>query len=263
MSQAEIEKVFSRLPPLVDFAPEDFEITPLAGLTNLNFRLRNSAHDWVLRIPKPETSRYIDREAEAHNQSLAIDLGVAPRVSWQDRAGNSLTPTLSSSRALQTADFDSDELLAAILAPIQRLHRSQLRFRGKVDLNQLLRRYFEITSRADQERLWPRMQQAERVLSLLETRDSPYVASHNDLVLDNLLLDTERVWLIDWEFSAMASPYWDLATLCNAADLDLEQSQRLLRAYHAGAPPMDESVLFDYRGLLRLLGDCWMAAFAD
>jgi len=26
---------------------------------------------------------------------------------------------------------------------------------------------------------------------------------------------------------------------------------------------MDESVLFDYRGLLRLLGDCWMAAFAD
>ena len=263
MSQAEIEEVFSRLPPLTDFAPEDFEITPLAGLTNHNFRLQNSAHDWVMRIPKPETNRYIDREAEAHNQSLAFDLGIAPQASWRDSAGITLTPTLSSSRALHAADFDSDKLLPAILAPVQRLHRSRLRFRGQVNLNHLLRRFFEILSRADQQRLWPRMQQAERVLSLLEARDSLYVASHNDLVLDNLLLDNKRIWLIDWEFSAMASPYWDLATLCNAANLDLQQSQRLLRVYCAGAPPMDESVLFDYRGLLRLLSDCWMAAFAD
>jgi len=263
VNQAEIEKLFSHLPPLVDFAPEDFEITPLAGLTNHNFRLQNSAHDWVMRIPRPETNRYIDREAEAHNQSLAFDLGIAPQPSWRDGAGITLTPTLRSSRALHAADFDSDKQLSAILAPIQRLHRSQLRFRGKVDLNHLLRRFFEMLSRADQQRLWPRMQQAERVLSLLEARDSPYVASHNDLVLDNLLLANKRIWLIDWEFSAMASPYWDLATLCNAANLDLEQSQRLLRAYCAGAPPMDESVLFDYRGLLSLLSDCWMAAFAD
>lgn len=263
MSQAEIEKAFSRLPPLLEFVPEDFEITPLAGLTNHNFRLQNSTHDWVMRIPKPETSPYIDRKAEAHNQALAFDLGVAPQACWRDSAGVTLTPTLRSSRALQAADFDSDNMLAAILAPIQRLHRSQLRFRGKVDLNHLLRRYFEILSQADRQRLWPRMQQAERILSLLEARDSLYVASHNDLVLDNLLLDNKRIWLIDWEFSAMASPYWDLATLCNAANLDLENSQRLLRVYCAGAPAMDESVLFDYRGLLRLLSECWMAAFAD
>ena len=263
MSQAEIEKVFSRLPPLMDFVPEDFEITPLSGLTNHNFRLHNSTHDWVMRIPKPETNQYIDRKAEAHNQSLAFELGIAPQASWRDSAGITLTPTLRSSRALQAADFDSDKLLATILAPIQRLHRSQLRFHGKVDLSHLLCRFFEILSQADQQRLWPRMQQAERVLSLLEARDSPYVASHNDLVLDNLLLDNKRIWLIDWEFSAMASPYWDLATLCNAANLDLEQSQRLLRAYSAGAPAMDESLLFDYRGLLRLLSDCWMTAFAD
>ena len=263
MNQAEIEKVFSRLPPLTGFAPGDFEITPLAGLTNYNFRLQNRAHDWVLRIPKPDTSRFIDRDAEAHNQSLAFDLGIAPQVSWRDSKGTTLTPTLVSSRALSAVDFGNDKLLLAILAPIQQLHRSQLRFRGTLDLNDLLRRYFELLSQADQQRLGPRMQQAERVLSLLETRDNPYVASHNALILDNLLLDNERIWLIDWEFSAMASPYWDLATLCNAANLDLKQSQRLLRVYCAGAQPMDESVLFDYRGLLRLLSDCWMAAFAD
>jgi thiamine kinase-like enzyme len=118
-------------------------------------------------------------------------------------------------------------------------------------------------SGTDQQRLGPRLQQAERVLKLLQTRDGDYVASHNDLVLDNLMLDDTRLWLIDWEYSAMASPYWDLATLCNAANLDLAQSQRLLRVYCAGSRVMEESILFDYRELLKLLSDCWMAALAD
>jgi thiamine kinase-like enzyme len=69
--------------------------------------------------------------------------------------------------------------------------------------------------------------------------------------------------MIDWEYSAMASPYWDLATLCNAAQLDLAQSRQLLRDYCTDAAQMKESTLFDYRGLLKLLNDCWMAALAD
>jgi thiamine kinase-like enzyme len=101
------------------------------------------------------------------------------------------------------------------------------------------------------------------VLKLLQTRDDIYVASHNDLVLENLMFDNSRLWLIDWEYSAMASPYWDLATLCNAANLDLQQSQRLLRVYCAGEWVMEESILFDYRGLLKLLSDCWMVALTD
>jgi hypothetical protein len=61
----------------------------------------------------------------------------------------------------------------------------------------------------------------------------------------------------------MASPYWDLAILCNEAELDLEQSRFLLQAYCVDGPAMKESILFDYRGLLKLLSDCWMAALAD
>ena len=262
MSQAELEKVFPRLLPLADYAPGDFEITPLAGFTNYNFRLQNPLQDWILRIPKPETDRFIDRHAEAHNQSLAFELGIAPQVSWRDSSGVTLTSTLSSAHALRASDFNSDKMLHTIVAPIQLLHLSQAGFNGRVDLKELLSRHFDRLSQTDQERLRPRLQQAERVLSLLETRDCAYVASHNDLVLDNLLLENERLWLIDWEYSAMASPYWDLATLCNAADLDFEQSRRLLQVYSAGGRQMDESILFDYRGLLKLLSDCRMAALA-
>lgn len=263
MNQADLEAVFRRLPLLQGFLPRDFKITPLAGYTNHNFRLQNHRDDWVLRIPKPETDCFIDREAEAHNQALACGLGIAPQASWRDSSGITLTPTLSSSRALRATDFGDDNMLQAILTPVQRLHRSGLAFLGRVDLKELLSSHFAILKPTDRERLKPRLQQAERLLSLLETSDSPYVASHNDLVLENLLLDDANIWLIDWEYSAMASPYWDLATICNAANLDLNRSRRLLQLYSNGGGPMQESILFDYRGLLKLLTDCWMAALVE
>ncbi len=263
MKQEIIEEVFSRASALADFTPADFTITPLAGYTNLNFHLHNHQHDWVLRIPRAKTNGFIDRAAEAHNQGLAHQLQIAPRVSWRDSQGTTLTPTLSTSRELCAADFRNDTMLKIIVDPIRRLHRSGLPFHGRVNLQELLCRHFAMLSEGDQQRLEPRLRQAERVLKLLQDRDDVYVASHNDLVLGNLMFDDRRLWLIDWEYSAMASPYWDLATLCNAANLDLQQSQRLLAVYCAGERVMEESVLFDYRGLLKLLSDCWMAALAD
>ncbi len=263
MKQEFIEEVFSRASVLAGFTPADFTITPLAGYTNRNFHLHNHQHDWVLRIPRAKTNGFIDRAAEAHNQTLAHQLQIAPRVLWRDSQGTTLTPTLSTSRELCAADFGNDAMLKIIVDPIRRLHLSGLPFRGRVNLQALLYEHFAMLSEGDQQRLAPRLRQAERVLKLLQTRDDAYVASHNDLVLENLMFDNSRLWLIDWEYSAMASPYWDLATLCNAANLDLQQSQRLLRAYCAGERVMEESILFDYRGLLKLLSDCWMAALAD
>jgi hypothetical protein len=60
----------------------------------------------------------------------------------------------------------------------------------------------------------------------------------------------------------MASPYWDLATICNSAGLNETKSRQLLQIYCEAAGPMKESTLFHYRELLQLLSDCWMSAFA-
>jgi thiamine kinase-like enzyme len=260
---ADADALFTRIPQLEGLRPEDFSITALPGYTNRNLRLVGAENDWVLRIPRASTNRYIDREAEAHNQALAAALGIAPQALWRDASGTSLTPTLSSCRGLRADDFCDAGTLRAVLAPLRRLHRSGAEFQGRVNLDELLSRYFALLKPPLQARFEQRLREARRLLPLLEARDLPRVASHNDLILENLLIRDRRVWLIDWEFSAMASPYWDLATLCNSAQLDHAQSLRLLDAYCSGAEPMEESPLFDYRDLLQLLGDCWMAALVE
>ena len=144
-----------------------------------------------------------------------------------------------------------------------RLHRGGAKFIGGLDLRSTLWQHFELLQPPQQTAFATRMAQAERIMALADADHPQAVPSHRDPVLGNLLLDERRLWLIDWEYSAMASPYWDLAILCNEAGLDLAQSRRLLQAYCVGGPAMQESMLFDYRGLLKLLNDCWMSAFVD
>ena len=259
----DLDWAFANISLLQGLEPKDFTITPLPGYTNRNYRLHNAGHDWVLRLPRPLTDRFIDRSAEAHNQALAQQLGLAPGVVWRNAAGVTLTPTLRANRNLHATDFTNDASLRLIVEPLQLLHRSGLSFHGRENLGELLASHYDLLDARQQQHYATRMAQARRVLSLLETSEEEWVPSHRDLVLENLLLTDERLWFIDWEYSAMASPYWDLATLCNEAKLDLGQSRRLLQAYCAGGTAMKESTLFDYRGLLKLFSDCWMTALAE
>ena len=259
----DLAQVFPHIPQLSAEEPASFDITPLSGFTNHNLRLQRPGEDWVLRVPRAQTAGPIDRSAEQHNQALAHSLGIAPLPAWQNTAGLSLTPTLVTSRPPSASDFRDTSQLDRLLEPLRRLHRSGLVFCGGLDLRATLEQHLALVDAALRPRFANRMRQAMRVLALLDGVLPPPVPCHRDPVLGNLLIDDDSVWLIDWEYSAMASPYWDLAVLCNEADLDLDESRRLLQVYAADETPLQESVLFDYRGLLGLLNDLWMAAFVD
>ena len=260
--RADLDWAFQHIPPLQALERDRLSVTPLPGYTNRNYRLHNDECDWVLRVPRVSTNRLIDRDAEANNQLLAYRLGLAPPTAWRNRSGITLTATLKNTRRLQPMDFASSHRLHQLAEAIHRLHHSGLRFEGGLSLGRTLEQHYALLETGQQERFETRMTQARRTLALLEAVDLEPVPSHRDPVAGNLLFDEQRLWLIDWEYSAMASPYWDLAILCNEAGLDRARSNAVLQAYCADGPPMQESVLFDYRGLLKLLDDCWMAAFS-
>ena len=262
MSEPDFDAVFSRIPQLQEFKVQDFSIEPLAGYTNRNYRVYNRRCDWILRIPRTATNRFIDRDAEAHNQQLACQLGLAPQAVWRDADGFSLTPTLTDSRALCRADLVEGGTLGLCTEALRMLHHSDLRFHGQVNLGTLLEAHYALLQAPDRLQFSARMARAQELLEQLPDIDLEAVPSHNDLVLENLLLDDSSLHIIDWEYSAMASPYWDLATLCNEARFDHEQSSRFLRDYCAGDRSMKESALFMYRELLQLLSDCWMRTHA-
>lgn len=263
MNTGRLASVFSRIEPLADYVPADFEITPLSGYTNENYHLRNENQDWVLRIPRARTNPHIDRLAEADNQRLAARLGIAPTPAWRDADGMSLTATIRPGKTLVADDLRDPRRRAQVIEPLRRLHRSGLQFRGRVEPGPLIDHYQALLPRSRRVEFAARVRAAGLLWPQVQDRDGDYVPSHNDPVLSNLVRGHDRVWLIDWEFSAMASPCWDLATLCNAAQLDYADSCTLLADYCADGAQVEESLLFDYRNLLQLLADCWMAALVE
>ncbi len=98
-------------------------------------------------------------------------------------------------------------------------------FEGTVDIELLVTRYYQLMPKPKQIELSDSFQNTRLTIKNILQQDKRLVPSHNDLVLENILFDKRRIWIIDWEYAAMASPYWDIATLCNAAQLTASQAE--------------------------------------
>jgi len=257
----DFDPVFKRIPQLRGMTSRDFQIRLLAGYTNQNFHLKNNRHDWVLRIPKQETNQYINRQFEAHNAAIAAGLKIAPNCVWRDHSGLSLSLTLNNTRSMTPADLRNESIAGALIKQLKQLHGSGCRFHGQVDLAGLLSRYYALVSTHQQKDIKKIYEHAQIKLDTLAD-DAGLVPSHNDLVLENILIgDSGQIWIIDWEFASMASPWWDLATLCNAAELSHDECAGLLAIYHGEISKTALQLLDDYRYVLQVLSICWMAAF--
>lgn len=261
MSAPDFKQIFRRIPLLAPLQPQAFVITPLCGLTNSNFHLRYQHHDYVLRIPKNASRHFIDRQVEAFNEDQIINRGFAPKVIWRDNSGLSLSQCIRHSRCLTKADFKDQDTITALIERLKVLHQSDLKFKGQTDIIGLLRHYSELSAHAISHITDDRLNRALRIYEKIHTQDKQRVSSHNDLVLENLLIDHEHtLWLIDWEYSGVSSPYWDIATVCNSAQLDDTACRELLSLYARPLGPMQIEYLAGYQYMLQLLTIGWLRA---
>ncbi len=171
---------------------------------------------------------------------------------------------IKNTRSMTPADLHDESTAGVLIKILKQLHGSGCKFRGRVDLAGLLNRYYALVSTHQQEDIKNIHARAQIKLENLSDDDTELVPSHNDLVLENILIgDTGRIWIIDWEFASMASPWWDLATLCNASELSRDESASLLAIYQGEVSKTALRLLADYRYVLQVLSICWMAAFTE
>ena len=261
MTAPDFTDIFRRIPLLASLNPQAFVITPLCGLTNLNFHLRYQHHDYVLRVPKNGSCDFIDRDIEAFNEDQIIKKGFAPEVIWREGSGLSLSRCIRQSRSLTKADFNDERNIALLIERIKALHLPDIHFKGQNDVIELLKGYSEMSTQGKSHIASDRLNKAIKIHQTIHAHDNRLVSSHNDLVLENLLIDEQqKLWLIDWEYSGVSSPYWDLATVCNSAQLDETGRSHLLSLYSRSISPLYLEYLAGYQYILQLLTIGWLAS---
>ncbi len=264
MNGVDLNSVLNKIPLLAEIPVRKLRIRPLPGLTNLNYHIRHGQNDYVLRIPGKHTTGLIDRRQETLNTELAIRLNLAPEVLWRDETGLCLTQCVRDSRNLVKDDFNDREVLLSLIDKLAVLHCSGPAFKGRTDIDKLLRAHFDLMPANRQKFLSERFETGLRISRIIAETDNRPVASHNDLVLENILIDKARkLWLIDWEYSSLSSPYWDIATICNNARLVHRQCQHLLSLYNDRIDKLRLENLFGYQYMLQLLTISWLAVYTN
>ena len=223
---------------------ETAQVTRLPGLTNRVWRVEIGSAVYSLRIPGAGTTAIIDRKAEEINARAAFRAGVAPEILHFGADGVMITRFIENATALARPLLKERAGARQRAAQaLRRLHDMAEPFAGTFGIFATSDRYASLL-RQRGVAVSPLEQaifrEAEAVRSALAAAPAPLKPCHCDTTGANLLNDGERVWLVDWEYSGMNDPMWDLSYLSVQADFDPPHDEELLAAYFGRAPEAAE-----------------------
>lgn len=82
---------------------------------------------------------------------------------------------------------------------------------------------------------------------------------HNDLLRENRLQREDKLLAIDWEYTALGDPWFDLAVICEGDALQEQDCRHLVEAWlQAPLGGEQEQRLQDYRMVYRVLSELWV-----
>lgn len=247
---------FSEIPSLSGY---EGAVERLGGLTNLVFRVG----DVCVRLPGDGTEEYINRAHEAEAAHAAATAGVSPQVLHADPATGVMATRFIEGATTMTPDGFRQDRGAVRRAgeAFRRLHTSGARFPFTFELFSMIDEYLAILSTKDvmlPDGYHDVVAEAQTVRDAVAANPVKLVACHCDPLCENFLDTGERIFIVDWEYSGMNDPMWDLGDLSVEGEFDADQDQALLEAYFGGEPPAsDRARMVVYKAMCDLLWTLW------
>ena len=231
----------------------------LGGLTNIVFRAGN----FCVRIPGKGTEEYIDRANEAGAARAAAAAGVSPEVIHADPKSGIMVTRFVDGAVTMTPELFRSRAGAASRAgrAFRSLHDSGARFEFRFNLFAMIDDYLKLLGEK-------RVQlpvgyhdvlgEAESVRAAISARALPLAACHCDPLCENFLDTGERMWIVDWEYSGMNDPLWDLGDLAVEAGFDGPQEEEMVMAYFGREAHAEErGRVVVYKAMCDLLWTLW------
>ncbi len=261
--EQKLEAIIRTIPHLSSIEPSSFQVRRLGGLTNEVYHLAGEDQGYCLRIPGAGTEEYIDRNVEKHNASVAEYAGVSPTVHYFSDDGIMLTEFIPDSVTMSPARFQSD-LEAAFQAgeSFRQLHLCDKPFEFHFEVFSMIEEYLHLLSKGKAielpEGYHDVVEQSKSVKEALDRNPVDLAPCHCDPLCENFLKQDEKMWIVDWEYSGMNDPYWDLGDLSVEASMPEEAEMALLQGYLGRDPSArDVGRMIMYKALCDLLWTLW------
>jgi thiamine kinase-like enzyme len=208
-------------------------ITPIeAGRTNRNYRVEVGSATFFLRLSHEDTALLgIDRVAEYEAALAAAASGVGPEVVAHLPEHGCLITAWVAGEPLAEGDMEQESVLADVARVVSTIHAGPA-LPATFDAFRIVEAYRRVSVERGvpiPEAYGPAHAHAERIEAAFARAPVPARPCHNDLLSDNFLKGTDGFWLVDYEYSGMGDPFFDLGNLSINNGLSEASQETLLR----------------------------------
>jgi thiamine kinase-like enzyme len=208
-------------------------ITPIeAGRTNRNYRVEVGSATFFLRLSHEDTALLgIDRVAEYEAALAAAASGVGPEVVAHLPEHGCLITAWVAGEPLAEGDMEQESVLADVARVVSTIHAGPA-LPATFDVFRIVEAYRRVSAERGvpiPEAYGPAHAHAERIEAAFARAPVPARPCHNDLLSDNFLKGTDGFWLVDYEYSGMGDPFFDLGNLSINNGLSEASQETLLR----------------------------------
>lgn len=235
---------------------EDVTIEKISGgLTNDNFKVTLAGKPYFFRVSNNENSLLNNSlEREWQITKLISKAGIAPNVIHYSPENSILVTDFIETK--KSVDLRSFATMHRVCRLLSSLHELQVTFPTEYEPIDALK---DDVKRAKAVGVvFPSL--LETLLQKIDCFHTilPKIPAHLDLHAGNILDQGEQLYLIDWEYAAMADPFFDLATLASAENFS-DLKMRALLDFYLERNPLDEEIHYFYK--MRILADARWAVW--
>ena len=206
------------------------------GVTNSSCSIVSESGHYILRIPGNGTNEYINRINEIENMKATSVLGLIPEIVYSNTStGVIISKFIEDNTTMTVEDVTNPEKLGHMMRVLVQLHKSDITFVNEFDILKVQNDYKEVLSgmkvQIPEELLQCIPILDKQVTRLFHQYPKKLVPCHGDPKLNNFLLQSDKMWMIDWEYSGMADKYFDLVNFAMTNNLSKQNEMLFLQAY--------------------------------
>lgn len=247
-NQRQLQYAKEKLANILNVTPKEIKKIQFAGgMTNNNYQATVNDQEYFIRIPGKCTEVMINRQSEALNAQLGSALGLNVDTLYiNSDTGIKVTTAIPEAETLSPRICRLRSTMKEIAEMLFQLHHSEIVFPNQFSFSKEWEKYEELVALGNAT-YYPEYEDVKiKVRKMTQILEQKYGLisrpCHNDLVAENFVRNgkNKRLYLLDWEYSGMNDPAWDLAGFTLESKFSPEELKVFLEFYYHRLPTEDE-----------------------
>ena len=237
---------------------EIVSVERLGGMTNNNYLVETTDRKFIVKFFGKGTEKLINRIAEKNNLEKLRDLELdVENYIFDINEGIKVNEYIENATTFDAHYIKTKNKEVAEI--LQKVHGSGKELEGEFKIFDEIKKYEDLIQGEIKYAYYDKIR--DKVFGLqshLEEIGIDRKSCHIDLVPENFIEDENgRVYLIDWEYSSMNDPMWDLAALFIESNYRKSEEGDFFKYYYSEKTPVSIAKIMIYKILQDFLWSLW------